>query len=79
MAYDSPKWVDTGDIDLKASQEGALGIVVPDNFADWMLNSGAYENLADGIQYDKNTGTLSGTLPGGFDMNDKLTWYLLLE
>ena len=74
--YYSPEFGDTGYIDLRPSQEGVLGIPCTAAFAQWMA-SGGMENLAPGIEY--KDGVLSGTIPGGFNVNDQFTWYLILE
>ena len=81
-SYESPAWKNTGEITLNPSQEGKLGIVVPDDFEDWFYNSGAQYNLKEGVTITKNgdgSWYFEGTDELGFVLNNKLTWYLVLE
>ena len=82
-AYNSPLFLTgmtptNGEIPIRASQEGRLGTgEIYDEFNAWFADPDVQENLnSSGESFNLDD---VKTWPGGFKLNDKSTWALLVE
>ena len=74
--YKNPKWLESGSIDLRPSQDGVLGMITNAEFRAWWISADVQENLKSA--YASLTLDEILALPG-LDQNKPETWWMLLE
>ena len=80
-SYEKPGWVDSGSINLRPSQEGALGLVGLSQVFETWWEAEIQPNITElqdvlypGFEYGD-----ASTYPDGFDPAKPDTWYLLFS
>lgn len=79
-SYIAPAWEDTGSIDMRSSQNGALGNVAASDFDTWWASADVQANMdiirANHPSFDPKD---EKTWPAGFDTAVPTSWYLLFD
>ena len=79
-SYIAPAWEDTGSIDMRPSQDGALGNVAASDFDTWWASDDVQANMdIINAKYPEFEPRDPNTWPGRFHTADPTSWYLLFD